>query len=219
LGSDSDGGYLIPNDLKDIQACFSPGVDKIASFEADLLRFGIPSHLADLSVDEVPQGVQAASFLKKFVGANNSEEFITLESWIKENYEIEKSGDFILQMDIEGAEYQTILSTPDYILNKFRIIVIEIHDIETWAQQHFLNIVEAVVDKLLNNFIVVHNHPNNAMGIVNLNGFNSPRLMEITLIRKDRVARQEGFSELPHILDKANLRDRPDITFPEEWWE
>jgi len=33
IGSDTDGGYLIPNDLKGIDTCFSPGVSTTSDFE------------------------------------------------------------------------------------------------------------------------------------------------------------------------------------------
>ena len=38
LGNKNDGGYLVPNDLKDITACFSPGVDTTIQFEKDLSK-------------------------------------------------------------------------------------------------------------------------------------------------------------------------------------
>jgi hypothetical protein len=63
----------------------------------------------------------------------------------------------------------------------------------------------------------VHNHPNNAMGTVDLNGFKAPRLLEITFLRKDRIQKYEGFCDLPHALDFPNLNDRPDIIFGEDW--
>ena len=217
VGSQQDGGYLIPNDLSGIKACFSPGVDQTASFEAGLLDFGIRSHLADFSVDGAPQGVPVASFIKKFIGSNNSEQFITLESWMKNSPEYQPGSDFILQMDIEGGEYESLLSTADEVLRRFRIAAIEFHNIETWGQKDYFAIVEATFNKLLNIFYVVHNHPNNAMGIVNMNGFLTPRLFEITLLRKDRVQAVNGFASLPHPLDKANLPLIPDIIFPEDW--
>ena len=36
VGSDHDGGYLIPNILDQIESCFSPGVGKIYEFEKQL---------------------------------------------------------------------------------------------------------------------------------------------------------------------------------------
>ena len=41
LGSGFDGGYLLPDDLKGIRYCFSPGVSEVADFELDLLDRGI----------------------------------------------------------------------------------------------------------------------------------------------------------------------------------
>lgn len=69
VGSENDGGYLLPDDLNSIKACFSPGVDTNASFEKDLLQnFQIESHLADLSVDAPPNELKPKSFIKKFLG-------------------------------------------------------------------------------------------------------------------------------------------------------
>ena len=217
VGADEDGGYLIPNDLEGISTCFSPGVDQIASFEAGLLSYGIASHLADFSVDGVPQGVSVASFTKKFIGANDNDMYMSLEKWVKDSPEYSQGKDFILQMDIEGGEYESLLSTPIEILSRFRIAAIEFHNIETWAQSDYLSIVEATFGKLLNLFHVVHNHPNNAMGVVNLNGFLAPRLFEITLLRKDRVHKTHGLAKLPHPLDRPNIAGRPDLHFPDGW--
>lgn len=219
IGAESDGGYLIPDDLTEISACFSPGVDQIASFEAGLLKYGIPSHLADFSVDGVPEGISVASFTKKFIRANNNIESISLENWIKSKPEYVENKDLILQMDIEGGEYESILSTPNEILKKFRIAAIEFHNIETWAQSDYFSIVEATFEKLLEIFYVVHNHPNNAMGIVNLNGFLTPRLLEITFLRKDRALSYDKFMKLPHPLDRANIQSMPDLHFPEGWFK
>ena len=32
MGPNGDGGYLIPDDLEGIEACFSPGVDQVSGF-------------------------------------------------------------------------------------------------------------------------------------------------------------------------------------------
>src|SRR5205823_127248 len=54
LGDRGDGGYLVPDDLESVEACFSPGVDDRASFETSLIERGIPCFLADASVDCAP---------------------------------------------------------------------------------------------------------------------------------------------------------------------
>ncbi|MGA0840372.1 MAG: FkbM family methyltransferase [Pseudomonadales bacterium] len=56
----------------------------------------------------------------------SGEQSITLADWIAEQ-EPERTGDFILQMDIEGAEYRNLIDAPAEVLDRFRIIVIEMH--------------------------------------------------------------------------------------------
>ena len=213
VGDDKDGGYLIPDDLTGIHACFSPGVDDIASFEQDLLAKGIGSHLADYSVESIPAGTKALSFEKKFLGASSHDNFISLEDWVNKYEPNASENSLLLQMDIEGAEYQTLLSCPEYILNKFKIMVVEFHSIETWSQVDFLNIVESTFNKLLKSHTVVHNHPNNAMGIVNLNGFKYPRLIELTFYKNNLFA-GSGLASLPHPLDRPNVNYLPPLDFP-----
>lgn len=65
LGGDSDGGYLIPNDLDSISRCFSPGVGYSASFEYDIASFGVNCFIADYSVDALPISNQLFHFEKK----------------------------------------------------------------------------------------------------------------------------------------------------------
>ena len=80
-GQDGDGGYLIPDDLDGIEACFSPGVGDITSFEEDCANRGIPCFLADASVNLTPKN-DAHTFLKKHIGSVSEGEFITLDDWV-----------------------------------------------------------------------------------------------------------------------------------------
>jgi len=220
IGSKNDGGYLVPMDTDGVVACFSPGVSDNASFEEDLYeKTGIRSHLADYSVDGPPKYFAPNSFLKKFIGAYENDEFTTLNAWVRSQSEFYSSGDFILQMDIEGGEYASILAVSDDVLERFRIIVIEIHQIESWGEKSFFGIVEAFFEKLLQRFHVVHNHANNCCGLVNLGGIISPRVFELTLLRKDRSSMLGFVDRLPHPLDAPNLLNIPEILVPEFWYK
>ena len=95
-------------------------------------------------------------------------------------------------------------------------MVIEFHQIESWSQSDFFKIVEATFRKLLTTHHVIHNHPNNAMGIVDLNGFSAPRVFELTLIKKNRVT-LHGPASLPHKLDFPNVDYLSDIQLPNHW--
>lgn len=220
LGGNKDGGYLLPDDLNGIDACFSPGVDVVASFEIDLKnKAGINSHQLDYSVDGPPNNFEPISFTKKYLGTYCDDKFITLDKWVELVSENTPYRDLILQIDIEGAEYSSLLAASDEILKKFRIILIEIHLVESWGQPDFFNfIVQPFFQKLLRNFKVVHNHPNNCCGLVNLGGVWAPRVFELTLLRNDRVDFNGFANEFPHKKDFKNLDFKSDIPLPKNWY-
>jgi len=212
VGGDGDGGYLVPDDLKGISTCFSPGVSESAFFEEDLAeKFSIESHLADYSVDGPPNGFSPKTFTKKFVGAASKDEFVSMDDWLKSSVSIKENSDWILQMDIEGSEYESLLSISNANLQKFRIIVLEIHGIQEWAFPAHFKIVRSFFEKLLQEFSVVHIHPNNCCGLINISGVDCPKTFEMTLFRKDRFVDSDTFAVLPHPLDRPNVNSNSEI--------
>ena len=212
IGGSADGGYLVPDDFKGISTCYSPGVSDTANFENELYdKFGIQSHLADYSVSGPPNNCKPKSFIKKFIGPNTIGDFINLNDWIEKCEGNSKSEDSILQMDIEGGEYLSILATPREVLLKFRIIVLEVHDVNQWSNRPYFEMVDAFFQKLLQDFIVVHLHPNNCCSNINIGGFVSPKVFEISFLRKDRINELNGFAVLPNILDGPNVSHKDDL--------
>ena len=66
VGGDGDGGYLLPNILKDIDICFSAGVGNISKFEKELSEnYNIKSFMTDGSVDFPPDNDDKFFFFKK----------------------------------------------------------------------------------------------------------------------------------------------------------
>jgi hypothetical protein len=219
IGSANDGGYLMPDDFESIAVCFSPGVDVNASFELDLhKRKGINSHLADYSVDGPPMGFKPKSFTKKYLGTVDDSIFTTLDTWVRGQDEFLSTDDLVLQMDIEGGEYLSLLGASEEVLKRFRIIVVEVHHIQSWGEPIFFRVAETFFEKLLKHFYVIHNHPNNCCGLVNLGGFIAPRVFELTLLRKDRSEPKGFCNQFPHPLDGPNLSDRDDLILPNNWY-
>jgi hypothetical protein len=222
LGIRGDGGYLLPNDLEGIDACFSPGVGDSTTFEQDLIARGIPCHLADATVKASPlksiPGAQAtrSSFISKFVGVFNDAQTIPMDDWIDQN--APGNNDLLLQMDIEGSEWPVLLNVAEATLRRFRIIVLEAHDMERIMDKHAFLIISSVFRRLLQYFDVVHIHPNNNGGTVRCGSLVIPRLLELTFYRKDRVS-SSGYAKIfPHPLDVKNDPNRPDIVLPREWF-
>jgi hypothetical protein len=218
VGADRDGGYLIPDDLEGIEYCFSPGVSALSAFENQLADRGIRSFLADHSVKGPPQARCEFVFDRKHVGANNSDTFMTLAAW-KEKYLPDYRQDLLLQMDIEGAEYEAILSTPDEVLRQFRILVIEMHWLERLFDPFAFRIMNACFQKLLSRFYVVHLHPNNCGGCVREDGIEVPHVIEMTLYNRDRAPPGEYCTQFPHPLDADNCLGLPSLPLPACWHE
>jgi hypothetical protein len=215
LGGDRDGGYVVPDDLDGVAACFSPGVDVTASFEGDLIMRGIRCHLADASVDGPPIAGPLVDFQRKFLGTCSNERFLTLDEWV--NDRAPGGGDLILQMDIEGAEWPVLMATSDAVLRRFRIIVVELHSLDRLADAVSWPMVSSCLERLLQWFRVVHLHPNNCAPPADVRGIGIPPFLELTLHRKDRASAIGPVTNLPLSIDHKNVPGRPDVRLGSEW--
>jgi hypothetical protein len=215
LGPAGDGGYLVPDDLAGISTCFSPGVADISGFERDCAERGMKVFMADYSVEKPADWHEAFHFTRKFLGAVGNEQFMTLDSWVQDAVG-DDDDELILQMDIEGFEYEVLLSTSDRLLRRFRIIIAEFHDLHLlWSRPHF-NFASRALEKLLQTHSCVHIHPNNQCGSQTLRGLEIPRVAELTFIRKDRVSGEGFVTSFPHEKDIENADTKP-LELP-AWW-
>jgi len=205
------GEYLIPENLGNIDVLFSPGVGLNSEFELQFANQGIACHMADASVDAPSVHHENFSFIKKYIGPKTEGEFISLEEWINANYA--KGQNAVLQMDIEGAEYQSILSLPNETLKKFKMIVMEIHHLNFLVSQEGLALGSIFFNHLLKDHTVVHFHANNYLRPVKFKGLKFPQDIEITLIRNDLIKNSKPVDVLPHPLDIKNNPKKNDHIF------
>jgi hypothetical protein len=229
LGGEKDGAYLVPDDLKGITACFSPGVNNFKNFEDELTsKLGIRCHMCDFSSDveklRTPLIAGMQTFKKRWLDVDGSEESISLEKWVEE-LEPNKNEDLLLQMDIEGAEYRNLIGCPESVLQRFRIVILEIHRLGVVrSRNEFAKELGPLLRKLDKQFVCVHAHPNNCCGEFMLPGstMNMPNVIEVTLLRRDRIERTRTayVPSLPHPLDiSCNVRRNPPLFLNAEWSE
>ena len=218
LGPMSDGGYLIPDDLEGIEACFSPGVGFNSIFEKDCADRGMKVFLADKSVDKPKQSHEHFVFTKKHIGIMNNDSFMTIDDWVESSLPDSKS-DLLLQMDIEGSEYEVLLVASYDILQRFRIIVVEFHSLNELCRRSFFILASRVFEKLLQTHTCVHNHPNNFSDLVKFKGLEIPTVMELTFLRNDRVSSPSFAKIFPHPLDADNTGDYPSLPLPKCWYK
>jgi hypothetical protein len=203
VGSEHDGGYLIPDDLEAIEYCFSPGVNTSVDFESQLADRGIKSFLADYSVTSPPILRAEFTFDRMFLGPFDKGHWFTLSTW-KDKYLSGYQGELILQMDIEGFEYETILTTPLDVLRQFRILIIEFHGMDRLFDSFMFARLSSCFEKLLELFHVVHIHPNNSGEAIVRGEIEIPEMMEFTFLNKSRVKEATPAFRFPHQLDRDN---------------
>jgi hypothetical protein len=205
------GEYLIPTDIGVIDAVFSPGVGPNSEFELFFASKNIPCYMADASVDAPSVSNSNFHFVKKYIGATTQGEFINLEDWIHQNYP--EGQNAVLQMDIEGAEYESILSVSSETLKRFKLIVMEIHYLNFLASQEGMALGSAFFHHLLKDFTVAHFHVNNFLRPVKFKDVMFPADIEITLVRNDLVKNPQPVEVLPHPLDMKNNPNKRDHQF------
>jgi len=210
LGEKGGGGYLIPDDFEprmnedgniiSLNSCITGGVGSEIGFEYDLAQKGIKCHMADYSVSKPPLTHENFFFVKKFLGNKTDNQYITFDDYfskIKKPLE-----DYILKLDIEGDEYTILPFIKKEDLLRMRIIVLEIHHFTNIATPLGFYLMQQIADKLFENHTVVHIYPNSISPLIKFSKkIQLYDLLEVTLLRNDRINVKKEQRNFPHSLD------------------
>lgn len=123
----------------------------------------------------------------------------------------------ILQMDIEGAEYEVIPNVSSALLRQFRILAIEFHYVQRLFDPFVFPLMAHSFEKLLQDFYVVHIHPNNGSPSVKHGDLDIPHLLEFTFLNKRRVKQVRPCVTFPHPKDVDNS-SRGSLPLPQCWY-
>jgi hypothetical protein len=212
IGNDGDGGYLLPNDFVGVNFCFSAGCDLAWTFEKNLdEKFQIASEILD-SIEKKPKDLgPKQNYTAAWLGINDGRKTISFDSWLEKSVSSTET-DMILQIDIEGFEWQILNDITESQLARFRTIVIEFHNLDNLKNYGlFKRIYRPALSKLLNSFNVVHFHPNNCCGESTFGLSKFPRVFEVTLHNKNRGNQNELARIIPNNLDKKNVMENDDL--------
>jgi hypothetical protein len=210
VGSHHDGGYVVPSNLGDVTKLFSPGCDGVVSFEKDLYKkYKIPSVVLDEIIKKPSNLEPFIEFQANWLDSVTSDKTISLVDWVDQNSK--PSELLMLQMDIEGAEYEVLRTTPSETLAKFHTIIVEFHYFEMIKNSFlFETKIKPAFDKLLQNHIPVFLNPNNCCGEVRFGQFSFPRVFEMTLINRKYASSLQSPIE-NQIQIYANIPNLPPI--------
>jgi len=159
FGSANDGGYLMcENLIEPLDAAYSYGVGQNDDWGCEVSRrYQVPVHQYDC-FDPARPTCNGGTFVfhnecvSERTDYRESRFFDTLENQIRKNGDTGRR--VIIKMDIEGAEWDSLLATPDELLASIPQITMEMHGYDD------PKIVE-VLRKLKRNFYLVNLHFNN----------------------------------------------------------
>lgn len=216
FGEAHDGGYLMcANLLGAVQAAYSYGINGYDDWGCDVsIRFAVPVHQYDcFNLDRPRCWRGKAIFHPECVGPRT--ETLDGRPFDSVPQQLVKNGDagkrIVLKIDVEGAEWDTLLSMPDDVLRQLDQLVVEFHWEEGgrygWAQD---DRYPRVVTKLRQLFEVAHIHYNNASCVGDLDPFPSHAFEVLFVSRRlavvDPARRHAGL----HPEDAKNNRTLPD---------
>ena len=221
MGSDNDGGYVILNSgLESIEVVYSYGVGDNSDFEAMICeKYNATARLYDHTIDSAPRKKGFLYFKREGVGPKKAEDRNTIENHINENGDSGKH--LLLQMDVDGAEWDTLIHTPDSVLSLFDQIAIEVHGLATDVSVALNGgeVYEAslgkkikVLRKINSLFYLYHVHANTEAGLHYIGWLKVPDVLELTFVNKKMVKNAEYSKVIfPTEFDQPNVKGRKDV--------
>jgi hypothetical protein len=210
VGTAGDGGYVLPDDIDGISAVVSIGVGNDVSFDVSFAANRVPVFQYDHTVDAPPVASEYFHFFKTAWGPIDDPRTSTLNAMIN-RHGLVNDLDAILKFDTEGAEWTAFGDESDDQLKHFRVIVCELHGLNSLHNQEFLVGFRRLMSRLTQNHTVVHLHANNCCGMTLIEGVPVPAVVELTLLRNDRSSFSASTDPIPGPLDFPSMGDRPDL--------
>jgi len=168
FGSKNDGGYVMCKNLVEVEAGYSYGIGGNDDWGCEVSQtYGVPMHQYDCFT--LPALTCAGG---RFVPHNEcvgpKTETVEGRFFDTISNQIDRNGDrgkrLLVKIDIEGAEWASLVATPDEVLERIDQLPMEFHGVDDAGML-------SVVQKLKRTFHLVHLHFNNHACDPNLHPF------------------------------------------------
>ncbi|TLD80073.1 FkbM family methyltransferase [Helicobacter sp. MIT 05-5293] len=163
----------------------------------------------DASIKKAPDTHKNMIFHRKFVGTIRDHQTITFED-IMQQYSFDEKAHNILQIDIEGAEWEILEKLDFSIFEKyFSQIILEFHDCDPrkslQAQRHI-----SILEKFRHAFQPIHLHYNPCHYHVYVKDRFMSSLLEVSYARKDLLPKT--------FILRNECGDIPNLDYPNHEW-
>ena len=205
-GNAFDGGYLMCANLANgIESAYSYGIAGEDSWGCQVSRdFGVPIHQYDCFSSAEPKCDGGQFFFHNECVGPRAESiddmpFDIIASQIARNGDNRKR--LIVKIDVEGAEWDSLMATPDAVLDRIVQIPMELHGTDE------VKFVE-VVRRLKRKFYLVNLHFNNYACRSDIAPFPAWAFQVLWVNKRVGVFDPDGPSPAP--MSPLNARDRPE---------
>jgi hypothetical protein len=208
FGEAHDGGYLLcGNLLNGVQSGYSYGISGYDKWGCDVsTKRSVTVHqydCFDLTQPACPAGTTV--FHPECVAdarrTDGEHVFDTIASQIAGNGDSAKR--IVMKMDVEGAEWRSLLSAPDEVFEQIDQLAVEFHWIEDGTSV-------ALVRRLKQFFEVVHLHMNNASCTAGMQPFPAWAYEVLFVNKRLAVVDPSGRAVAPSSLEAPNIVLIPD---------
>jgi hypothetical protein len=216
FGEPHDGGYLMcANLLGDARTGYSYGISGYDKWGCDIsTKLNVAVHQYDCFNLKRPrcEGGQTV-FHEECVGDTpkldeDGRLFDTIERQLIQNGD--KDRHVVMKMDVEGAEWDSFLQTPDHVLDRIDQLAIELHGV---SDARFV----AAIKKLKRFFFVAHVHVNNYSCAPDIQPFPAWAIEVLFVNRRLGTIDWSGAKPpVPHPLDAPNKVGHADCQIPQE---
>lgn len=208
FGSVNDGGYLVCDNLSEgVQSAYSYGVGPNDQLGCDVSRrYHVAVHEYDCFDPARPTcdgGVfkfHNECLAPRAIRDRHRRVFDSLQ------HQFEKNGDagkrLLVKIDIEGAEWEALLATPDVVLERIDQIPMELHVFKGVTPLHL-----RVIRKLKSLFYVVNLHYNNFACNPKMRPLRATAF-EVLLVNK-RLGELDASAPSPAPMSPLNAPDNP----------
>lgn len=208
LGPNTDGGYVLLDNIHPSQDIISYGIEKQYIFDERMAAAGHKVYMFDHTIDGIEKTNDNMIWVKEGVAGRDlpEENLYTIESHLARNQII--GNDLILKMDVEGAEYDALFALPEEILQRFKLITLEVHGLANLESITYRDVFLRFFEKLNLYHTLFHVHANNCDGSGGLHivdGVPVSNLIELSYVRTVDVTRRPSQTLYPTPLDYPNI--------------
>ncbi|MDO6413646.1 hypothetical protein Q4F19_04555 [Sphingomonas sp. BIUV-7] len=203
LGNIGDGGYICLDDFADIDTAFSFGINDDVSWDRDAADRGLTIYQFDHTVDDPMPSDDRFVFEKKMIAPDRGPDRETISDLVKHHDRGNKKPNIFLKMDIENAEWNAILATDRAELSRFSQIVCELHYFQGLSDPAHRGAVFEALNKIHQDYAVVHIHANNYAGWCDLANIITPCVLEVTFANRALYHFEDTDELFPTALDAS----------------